>query len=70
MEKLKQEIKQLSDFQKVNLLEMLRDDLNLKTTTEIARKYGKSYGGVNSSAFGAEILKVTIGKTIYYVDRD
>ena len=70
MEKLKQEIKQLTDFQKVELIKFLRDDLKLKTTTEIARKYSKSYGGVNSSAFGAEILKVEIGKTIYYVDRD
>lgn len=70
MEEIKEQLKQLTDYQKVNLFEFLRDELNLKTTTEIARKYGKSYGGISTSKFGVELQKTTIGKTTYYVDRD
>ena len=68
MQALKEQVTQLSDFQKVHLFEFLRDDLGLKTTTEMARKYGKSYGGL--IGLSRERLTTTVAKTLYYVDRD
>lgn len=68
MEKIIKEAKELTTIQKVRLFEILRDSLNLKTTTEMARKYGKSYGGTNK--FFSERQTTNVGKTIYFVDND
>lgn len=68
MEKIKKEISQLSNIQKVKLFEYLRDDLRLKTPTEMSHKYGKSYGGTNK--FYKENIYTNVSKTTYFVDND
>jgi hypothetical protein len=67
MEEIKKQTEQLTDFQRVYLFEHLRDQLNLKTPTEMAQKYGKSYGGVTK--WFSDRLTTRIGRTVYFVDK-
>ena len=66
MEKIKTQIKNRSIADKVELFEFLRDELNLKTQTEMSIAHGKSYGGANS--FYKDHLHTRVSKTVYFVD--
>lgn len=65
MEKVKQEISKLTTQEKVALFELLRDDLGLKTITEMSHFLGKSYNGLSKTF--AERVHTTVGRTVYFV---
>lgn len=66
MENVKNELKQLTVLEKVKLFEALRDDLDLKTITQMRPILGKSYNGVNLK----DKIYTSVGKTIYIVNNN
>ena len=66
MKKTIEQLKKMSNMQKVTIFEFLRDELDLKTQTEMSIAHGKSYGGANS--FYKDHLHTRVSKTVYFVN--